>query len=138
MGEIIMRTIKVSIQDENTLVLQENAEKGDLIDLKSIHETDIDKATIVSVVNSIKDDAYNAELQKATEGVRRESALEQQIKEKEIAGRTKDDLVKKDSEIAELKAHIRAGDTSKELAITKAVSVVEKERDELKVILANQ
>lgn len=31
------KTIKVSIQDENTLVLQEDAKKGDLIDLKSIH-----------------------------------------------------------------------------------------------------
>jgi len=30
-----MKTIKISIQDENTLVLQEDGHKGDLIDLKS-------------------------------------------------------------------------------------------------------
>ena len=35
-----MKKVKVSIQDENTLVLLEDAQKGDLIDLKSIHETD--------------------------------------------------------------------------------------------------
>ena len=41
-----MKKVKVSIQDENTLVLLEDGSKGDIIDLKSIHETDIDKTTI--------------------------------------------------------------------------------------------
>ena len=41
-----MKKIKVSIQDEHTLVLQEDAVKGDLIDLRSLHETDIDKTSI--------------------------------------------------------------------------------------------
>ena len=48
-----MKKLKVSIQDEHMLVLQEPGQKGDLIDLGSIHETDIDKATITYVVNSI-------------------------------------------------------------------------------------
>lgn len=97
-----MKTIKVSIQDEHTLVLQENADKGDLIDLKSIHETDIDKTTITSVVNSIKRDAFNAELQKAVEAAERENALKLQLKEKEYADKAKDGLSKKDQEIAAL------------------------------------
>ena len=46
-----MKKVKVSIQDESTLILQEDATKGDLIDLTSIHETDIDKVTITNVVN---------------------------------------------------------------------------------------
>ena len=62
-----MKTIKVSIQDENTLILQEDGHKGDLIDLKSIHEVDIDKSTIRNVVNSIKMDKFNAELEKEKE-----------------------------------------------------------------------
>ena len=41
-----MKKLKVSIQDEHTLVLQEAGEKGDIIDLKSIHETDIDATTV--------------------------------------------------------------------------------------------
>lgn len=97
-----MKTVKVSIQDENTLVLQESGSKGDLIDLKSIHETDIDKATITSVVNSIKRDAFDAELEKAVTAVKRESVLELQLKEKDYADRAKDELSKKDQEIASL------------------------------------
>lgn len=36
-----MKKPKVSVQDENTLVLQEDGQRGDVIDLRSIHETDI-------------------------------------------------------------------------------------------------
>ena len=53
-----MKKIRVSIQDEHTLVLQEDASKGDLVDLNSLHETDIDQTTIKSVVSSIKKDAF--------------------------------------------------------------------------------
>lgn len=35
-----MKKIKVSIQDENTLVLLEDGAKGYVIDLGSIHETE--------------------------------------------------------------------------------------------------
>jgi hypothetical protein len=59
-----MKKVKVSIQDENTLILLEDGLMGDLIDLRSIHEVDIDQTTITNVVNSIKRDAFNAELQK--------------------------------------------------------------------------
>ena len=101
-----MKTVKVSIQDEDTLVLQEDAQKGDTIDLKSIHETDIDKTTITSVVHSIKRDAFNAELKKATETIEREAELKLQIKEKEYADIAKDELSKKDQEIAALNSQL--------------------------------
>lgn len=120
------KTIKVSIQDENTLVLQEDGSKGDLIDLKSIHETDIDKSTIASVVNSIKKDAFNEALAKERANIEREKALEAKLKEQELldtierlksenasavelaAAKTKQelqaDLAKKQAEVSELKA----------------------------------
>lgn len=82
-----MKTVKVSIQDEHTLVLQESAEKGDIIDLAQIHETDIDQSTITSVVNSIKRDAFNEELKKATVAIEREKALEAKLKEQELQDR---------------------------------------------------
>ena len=53
------KKLKVSIRDENTLQLQEDGAKGDLIDLNSLHEIDIDKSTIKSVVASIKKQAFN-------------------------------------------------------------------------------
>lgn len=101
-----MKTVKISIQDENTLVLQEDGHKGDLIDLKSIHEVDIDKSTIRNVVNSIKMDKFNAELEKEKEAMKRESKLELQLKEQEIISKSKVDISKKEQEIAALNSKI--------------------------------
>jgi hypothetical protein len=101
-----MKTVRVSIQDENTLVLQEDAQKGDLIDLKSIHETDIDKSTIANVVNSIKMDEFNARLQKEIESIEREKALEAKLNEQVIIDRSKDAISKKEQEIAALNSRL--------------------------------
>ncbi|MEA1909803.1 MAG: DUF2130 domain-containing protein [Patescibacteria group bacterium] len=126
-----MKKVKVSIQDENTLVLQEDGTKGNLIDLKSIHETDIDKTTITKVVSSIKRDTFNEELQKRMEAIEEKKKLELQLKEKEYADLAKESLSKKDVEIASLKEQIKSGDTKKELAVTQALAEAEKERNNL-------
>lgn len=117
-----MKSVKISIQDENTLVLQEDANKGDLIDLTSIHETDIDKATIQSVVNSIKKDAFDAAVKKEISSLEERKELEAQIKEREIKEKSSEDLRSKDSTIAELRNQLNSAETAKELAVTKAVS----------------
>ena len=148
-----MKKLKVSIQDEHTLVLQEDGQKGDVIDLRSIHETDIDASTIASVVNSIKRDAFNDALKKERESLEREMALKAKLKEQELLERVKSleqekesaarlaeanaknvsqaDTARKDAEIAELRAQLHATTTEKQLAVTEAVSRVEKERDQL-------
>lgn len=133
-----MKTVKVSIQDENTLVLQEDASRGDLIDLKSIHETDIDKASIESVVNSIKRDKFEEELNKALEAKDREYALQLQLKEKELGDQTKDTLVDKNTVIADLRAKLESAENVKELAVTKAVGEVKTELTELTTKLENK
>jgi hypothetical protein len=97
-----MKSIKVTIQDEHTLVLQEDGQKGDIIDLKSIHDIDIDTTTISNVVKSIKKDAFNAELQKEISKLEREKQLEIKLKEQEIQERAKDTLTQKEQEIAAL------------------------------------
>ena len=101
-----MKIVRISTQDENTLILQEDAHKGDLIDLKSIHETDIDKSTIASVVSSIKGDEFNAGLQKEIESINREKALEAKLNEQEIIDRSKDAISKKDQEISALNSKL--------------------------------
>jgi len=101
-----MKTIKVSIQDENTLILQEDASKGDIVDLKSIHETDIDKATINSVVKSIKMEEFNAQLRKETETITREKEYQAKLKEQDIIDRSKDAISKKEQEIAALNSKL--------------------------------
>ncbi|RJR29185.1 DUF2130 domain-containing protein [Candidatus Microgenomates bacterium] len=148
-----MKKIKVSIKDEQTLELQEDGQKGDIIDLSSLHDVDIDKSTIKNVVDSIKKDAFNAEVDKVRKAIEHEKELEAQIKEQKLTEKlqlleqekeaaiklaeantknaTQEDLSKKDSEIAKLEAQIQASQTEKKLAITEALKVVEKERDEL-------
>ena len=148
-----MKKVKVSIQDEHTLVLQEPAEKGDLIDLKSIHETDIDASTVTSVVNSIKRDAFQDALNKEKATLKRELTLEAQLKEQALRDKIKSlelekdtatrlaeanaknasqtNLAKKEAEVAELRAQLNATRTEKQLAVTEAVAKVEKERDQL-------
>ena len=148
-----MKKLKVSIQDEHTLVLQEDGQKGDVIDLRSIHETDIDASTIASVVNSIKKDTFNAEVAKVREQVEREKALEAKLKEQELLEKVNSlklekesvaklaeanarnasqaDIAKREAEVAELRAQLQATITEKQLAVTDAVTRVEKERDQL-------
>jgi len=90
-----MKTIKVSIQDQNTLVLQEDANKGDLIDLQSIHEQDIDKSSVTSIVKSIKMAEFNAQLQKEKEIFVREEQMKAELRDKD-----------KEQEIATLKSKL--------------------------------
>ena len=125
-----MKKVKVSIQDEHTLVLQEDAAKGDVIDLASIHETDIDSSTIANVVNSIKRDAFNDALKKEREALEREMALAAKLKEQELLekvnalekekqaavelaeaktkGELAADVAQKEAEIAKLRAENQA------------------------------
>ncbi len=155
-----MKVLKVSIQDENTLILQEDGKKGDLIDLKSIHDMDIDKTSIASVVNSIKKEAFETELKKSTEAIEREKALELKIKERELSERIsmlekekehatklaeanvknklQSEATKKDAEIAQLKAKLEAVDNEKKLALSEAVSKIERERDQIASELKNK
>lgn len=103
-----MSKVKVSIQDENTLVLLEDAQKGDLIDLKSIHEADIDKTTIDSLIKSIKTDEFNAQLDTAKRSIEREKELEAELKAKDIVTKAKEALTNKDQEITVLNTKLES------------------------------
>lgn len=148
-----MKKIKVSIKDEQTLELQEDGQKGDLIDLSSLHDLDIDKTTIKSVVDSIKKDAFDAEVEKVRKTVEQQKELEAQLKEQKLLEKiailekekesavklaeanaknsSQEDIAKKEAEITKLQSQIEAAQTEKKLAVTEALKVVEKERDEL-------
>ncbi|NCU29063.1 DUF2130 domain-containing protein [Candidatus Saccharibacteria bacterium] len=146
------KKLKVTIQDENTLVLQEDGAKGDLIDLRSIHETDIDRSNIANVISSIKNDAFEAEVAKVRQSIEREKTLESRLKEQELQEKIKSleqekestsklaeanarnvsqaDIAKRDADIAELRARLSATTTEKQLAVTEAVAKIERERDQ--------
>ncbi len=116
-----MKKVKVSIQDENTLVLLEDASKGDLIDLKSIHETDIDITTITNVVKSIKQDKFDEELKKRTETLEQDFHIRQIKAENNWRENEQKKLQEKDSVINELKNQNSRAEIEKKLAITEAI-----------------
>ncbi len=116
-----MKKIKVSIQDENTLVLLEDASKGDLIDLKSLHETDIDKTTITNVVNSIKRDKFQEELKKEITIIEQKYTYELKEKENSWQDDVRNKLQEKEKEINELKNQNSRAEIEKKLAITEAI-----------------
>lgn len=101
-----MKTIKVTIQDENTLVLLEDAQKGDLIDLKSIHDVDIDKTTLDNLIKSIRNEEFNVQLESAKQSIEKEKSLENELKEKDIVNSAKEALLKKDQEITTLNTKV--------------------------------
>ncbi len=101
-----MKKVKVSIQDENTLVLLEDAQKGDLVDLKSIHDTDIDKTTIDSLIKSIRNEDFKVQLESAKQNIEKELELKAELKEKDIINRAKEALAKKDQEIVALNTKV--------------------------------
>jgi hypothetical protein len=110
-----MKKVKVTIHDEHTLVLQENAAKGDVIDLTTIHETDIDASTIKGVVDSIKKDKFEEEVQKVRETLEREKALEAQLSEQKLLERITQLEREKESAV-ELAATKTKGDLQAEIA----------------------
>lgn len=132
------KKIKISIGDENTLIIQENAEKWDIIDLKSIHETDIDKTTIINVVNSIKKDKFEEEVKKQIEIAKKNFEAEQKIREQEYKNSEIQKLSEKDKEIQELKMQQSQAEDKKNLAVMMAVKNIEKERDDLMYKIQNK
>ena len=143
------KKIKVSIQDENTLVLMEDAQKGDTIDLTTIHETDIDKTAITNIVNSIKKDKFEETLKEKISVLQASFAQEQSNKEKEFAilqakkenewrENERKKLEEKEREIAELKMKQNTSEMEKKIAISEAMKIIEKERDTLANELKNK
>lgn len=102
-----MKKIKVSIQDENTLVLLEDASQWDVIDLKSLHDLDVDKTSIENVVKSIKMDQFNAKLKEEARRIENDYKKDLQLKEREYADKAKDDLGNKEKEIIKLNSELK-------------------------------
>ena len=109
-----MKKVKVSIVDENTLSLLEDANKGDIISLKDLHEEDIDKTNINnSIKEKIKTDVEN-ELEKVKKQLNAEKKNEIEIillqKEKELKeeteAKTKEEYKKYNNETTELKVKL--------------------------------
>lgn len=73
-------------------------------------------------------DALTNELEKA----KQDNQAESKLAEAKLSKDVQETAAKKDAEIQDLKAQLDANEVARKLAVTEAVSVVEKERDDLK------
>lgn len=124
------KKVKVSIQDENTLLLQEDASRGDIIDLKSLHESDIDKSSITNIVNAIERGEFEKEINDRVAEAKR-------LAESETKNAMSNEIGELRDQITSLTSKLENSETSKELAVKTAVEVVEKEKSELANKLRN-
>jgi len=121
---------------------------------------EIDKSSYADIQKQIRDQAFKSELEDRVRMYEKEkvdavklaeantkNSLQQDMAEKEAKIQKlqaeKDSALselnaKKDAEIAKLIAASKQSETEKELAITKAVASVQKERDELKIKVATE
>ncbi len=149
-----MKKVNVIIKDKNTLILNEDGNKGDIIDLTELES--IDFSSIESLINDGKDRIYNQKLEAYKESNKRNIELERENalkdlnnkikeleKEIEIEKNKANDLVKlkelelndknsiklkeKDIEISNLKSQINEFNLKKELEIRDKLEAKEKE-----------
>ncbi len=88
------------------------------------------KLAVSEALSSVEKD--RAALAGALEKLQQEKEAASQLAEAKLLNELQKIAAAKDAEIQELKARIDAGEFAKKLAITEAIGVIEKERDELK------
>ena len=149
-----MKKVNVIIKDKNTLILNEDGNKGDIIDLTELES--IDSSSIESLINDGKDRIYNQKLEAYKESNKRNIELERENALKDLNNKIKElekeieneknkanDLVKlkelelndknsiklkeKDIEISNLKSQINEFNLKKELEIKDKLEAKEKE-----------
>ena len=91
----------------------------------------IDEASFDSIVKQIRDHQFLEELQQREELLKKEKDSAIKLAEERAKNELKTDLAAKELQLAELKAKLQSAQMEKTLAITQAVTKIEKERDDL-------
>ena len=120
-----MKKINVIVKDRNTLILDEDACKGDYIDLSSL--SSIDFSTIDDVINDGKDNIYNQKLNE-------HNRIKDAEKEKEIL------QIKQayESRLVELKAEIEKIKSNNDLVLKQQLLALEMNKDKEINVIKNQ
>ncbi|MDP3987757.1 MAG: DUF2130 domain-containing protein [Candidatus Levybacteria bacterium] len=92
----------------------------------------VDEAGFADILKQIRDHRFEEELLERLNIAEKEKESAVKLAEANITNTLQKDLAKKDAELAEIKSKINNVELEKKLAVTEAVSIVEKERDGLK------
>lgn len=91
----------------------------------------IDEAGYAEILKQVRDHEFEQELQERLDLAEQQKQSAFDLARANDAQKTQQVLAAKDSEIQDLRAKIEAGDAQKKLAVTEALSAVEKQRDAL-------
>lgn len=91
----------------------------------------IDEAGYADILKQVRDSAFEQQLHERLELAEQDKRNAVELAQAKAASEMQKSAVAKDSEIQELKARLDAGEVARKLAVTEALSAVEKERDAL-------
>ena len=91
----------------------------------------IDEAGYADIVKQVRDGEFDQQLHERLELAEKDKRNAVELAQAKVASEMQTVAVAKDAEIQELKARLDAGETARKLAVTEALSAVEKERDKL-------
>jgi len=92
----------------------------------------IDEAGYADILKQVRDSDFKQQLRERLELAEQDKRTAVELAKAILVNELQKTAATKDSEIQDLKAKLNAGDVAQKLAITEAVGVVAKERDELK------
>lgn len=91
----------------------------------------IDEAGYADILKQVRDADFEKQLHERLELAEQDKRNAVELAQAKVAGELQKAASAKDSEIQELKARLEAGEVARKLAVTEALSAVEKERDTL-------
>ncbi|MDB5182800.1 MAG: hypothetical protein JWO47_584 [Candidatus Saccharibacteria bacterium] len=91
----------------------------------------VDEAGFADILKQVRDHKFEEELLERVQMLERDKENAVKLAEATTKNELQAEAAKKDAEVAELKAKLQATETEKKLAVTEAVNIVEKQRDEL-------
>lgn len=91
----------------------------------------IDEAGYADILKQVRDHEFDKALQERLKLAEQEKKTAIELAETKVTGKLEKESAKKDAEIEQLKAELKAADAAKQLALKEATGAVEKERDRL-------
>ena len=91
----------------------------------------IDEAGYADILKQVRDREFERQLHERLELAEQDKRNAVELAQTKAASESQKDAAAKDAEIQELKARLDAGEAARKLAVTEALSPVEKERDAL-------
>ena len=92
----------------------------------------VDEAGYADILKQVRDSEFEQQLRERLELAEKDKQNAVELAKKEVGSEMQKTAAAKDAEIQGLKAKLDANEVTQKLAITEAVSAIEKERDELK------